>query len=106
MDHVVEGAAIGFIEEELADERKEEEEITESCKPIDLDADFSKQENKDVKEEQEEIVDAKARKAGGVGDERPAGAVSLRAGKKSKLPKFEQWIKDIISGKKELDDEL
>jgi hypothetical protein len=39
--------------------------------------------------------------------ERPEGAVSLKARKKeSKLPKFEQWVRDVITGKKTLDDEL
>ena len=39
--------------------------------------------------------------------ERPPGAVSLKARKKeSNLPPFEQWVKDVITGKKTLDDEL
>lgn len=35
-------------------------------------------------------------------DERPDGAISLKAEKKSKLPKFEQHVRDVISGKKEI----
>ena len=35
-------------------------------------------------------------------DERPDGAVSLKAMKESKLPKFEQHVKDVILGKKEI----
>lgn len=89
-DHIVEGAIVGFIEEELADEEKEEQEASESCEPVDLDKDFERQETGDA--------------ADGHG-ERPKGAVSLKK-KKYKLPKFEQWVKDVISGKKDVTDEL
>jgi len=38
--------------------------------------------------------------------ERPEGAVSLKAKKESNLPPFEKWVRDIITGKKDLDDDL
>jgi len=38
--------------------------------------------------------------------ERPKGAVSLKDKKESNLPPFETWVRDIITGKKDLDDDL
>lgn len=50
--------------------------------------------------------EAEAKKSMKTKDERPDGAISLRTRIKSKLPKFEQWVRDVISGRKDLDDEL
>lgn len=93
----VDDAAVGFgIGEEIGRENAEEEEKARKASKdsfeIDPDEGFN------IEEKDVEIRPGE--------NERPEGAISLKARVKSGLPKFEQWVRDVISGKKTLDDEL